>query len=164
MGVSATIQKDGTKNNLSLRDGMKKIMSLTDELKKVQEKERKRYEVPEGKTAGEYKALAQKFSGKYKELVDSTNRILGNIHALNYKQSAQELRDIANKEGFENTNPYIGGCENLLARKNEQICALIVTIIVLITAFIILGCYMFMRGSVSTSGTNEVTTETTYRP
>ena len=152
MGASVTVQNP---------NGTKTTTSFADAVKMAEEKERKRFEVPEGKTANEYKALAQKFSDKYKEMVTSTNKLLGDIDGLNYKSRANELRRIANKEGFENANPYIGGSNDLLIRKNEQICTLIVVIIVLITAFIIVGCYMFMRGSMPSRGTGGVAADST---
>ena len=145
-------------------DGTTTTMSWADAFKEAEERRKKRYEVPEGKTLDEYKALAQKFSGKYKELVEAVNKNLDSLNVANYKARTENVRRIANKEGFEHADILIGGSDDLLVRKNEQICTLIVVIVVLITAFILLGCYMLMHGGASTGGTNRNITDNTYRP
>jgi hypothetical protein len=123
-----------------------------------------RFAVPEGLSANEYKKLAQKFAGNYKKMVDSTNELLNGINIANFKQRANKLREIANKEGFASSNPYIGCGNNNLLKKNEQLCTLVVIVVVLVTAFILLGCYMFMRGGMSATGTNRAIADTAYKP
>lgn len=99
---------------------------------------------------------------KYAKLVDEINIQLDGIKADNFRSRADNLRKIANmSEPFQSANLYVSGCDGLLIRKNEQICTLIVVIIVLITAFILLGCYLFMHRSTSTSGTKAVSADNT---
>ncbi len=141
------------------------LKSLGNAIKGAVEKERKRYEVPEGKSADEYKALAQKYSNKYREMVLAARNAANGINLANFKKRAEQLLSIANKEGFENPNPYIGDCgDSILMKKNEQICTLVVIITVLITAFILLGCYLVMRGGMSGNGDRRIDTDVTYKP
>lgn len=122
------------------------------------------YAVPEGKTADEYKALAQKYANKCKDMVSSINRELNGISTFNFKTRAANLRSVANKEPFENTGMHVGGNDYDLTKKNEQICTLIVVIVVLIAAFILLSCYMFMRGGISGNGGRRIDADVTYKP
>lgn len=123
----------------------------------------KRYEVPEGLSLNEYKELAKKYSGRYKELAKGIIEANDGISVMNFRKRMDHLRNLANKEGFENANPYIGGADDLLVKKNEQICTLVVVIIVLVTAFILLGCYLCMHGGMSGSAGRRVDTDITYR-
>ena len=122
------------------------------------------YEVPEGKSANEYKALARKFANKCKEIRTAANKELDGITVLNYKSRADNVRRIVNKEPFEQAGMLVGGSDYDLMKKNEQICTLIVIVIVLITAFILLGCYMCMRGGMISSRTNGGAIDNVYRP
>ena len=145
--------------------GTVSFKSLGDAIKNAAEKERKRYEVPEGKTADEYKALAQKYSNKYREMVIAARNAANGINLANFKKRADHLLSIANKEGFENSNPYVGDCgDSILMKKNEQICTLVVVIIVLITSFIFIGCYLVMHVGMSGNGDRRIDTDVTYKP
>lgn len=100
---------------------------------------------------------------------DETIRPNSIANIANKGKPMTQLQKISNmiksvkKEGFEDANPYIPCDTEALARKDAQLFTLVVVIIVLITAFILLGCYIFMRGGmVSTS--SRVIDDNAYSP